>query len=82
LLWVLQVLPGGIGQLVYDLRDRLLRVVADRRGIVVPSLVADKRQAREDGLPGEADLLTKLAAGSGNGHAPVAPQEPVSARSG
>ena len=67
LLWVLQVLPGGIGQLVYDVRDRLLRVVAQRRGIVVPSLVADKRQARESGLPGETDLLTTLAAGNGSG---------------
>src|SRR5579872_2602949 len=80
LLWVLQVLPGGIGQLVYDVRDRLLRVVADRRGIVVPSLVADKRQAREKGLPGETDLLTTLA--SGNGHAPVADKQPAEARSG
>jgi branched-chain amino acid transport system permease protein len=49
LLWVLSAFPGGIGQVVYGLRDRLLRVIADRRGIIVPSLVADKRQ------PGEPD---------------------------
>jgi branched-chain amino acid transport system permease protein len=78
LLWVLQVLPGGLGQLVYDLRDRLLRVVAARRGIVVPSLVADKRHAREEGLPGETDLLSTLAAGNGSREA-VAEREPVAA---
>ncbi len=43
LLFVLLVLPGGLGQAVVAARDRLLRVVADRRGIVVPSLLADKR---------------------------------------
>lgn len=43
LLFVLLVLPGGLGQAVVALRDRVLRLVADRRGIVVPSLVADKR---------------------------------------
>jgi hypothetical protein len=36
-----------LGQAVVALRDRLLRLVADRRGIVVPSLVADKREASE-----------------------------------
>jgi branched-chain amino acid transport system permease protein len=56
-LTVLNLLPGGLGQLVYGVRDRLLRVVADRRGIVVPSLVADKRQG------GGPDLLSSIAAG-------------------
>ena len=57
LLWVLSAFPGGLGQIVYGFRDRILRVVADRRGILVPSLVADKRQpgatdhaADEEGL--------------------------------
>jgi branched-chain amino acid transport system permease protein len=76
LLWVLSVLPGGLGQVVYNLRDRLLRVVADRRGIVVPSLVADKRQGQQQGVPGEVDLLTTLAAGNGSRHA-VDDEEPV-----
>ncbi|HET6916568.1 MAG TPA: branched-chain amino acid ABC transporter permease, partial [Acidimicrobiales bacterium] len=72
LLWVLQVLPGGFGQVVYDIRDRLLRVVADRRGILVPSLVADKRAAGTGGQPD--DLLSAIAAGeagmsNGNGKA-------------
>lgn len=70
LLWVLQVLPGGFGQVVYDLRDRLLRVVADRRGILVPSLVADKRSVAASTQ--QDDLLSAIASGqvaAGNGHA-------------
>jgi branched-chain amino acid transport system permease protein len=43
LLWVLSVVPGGIGQVVYGVRDNILRWIANRHGIVVPSLVADKR---------------------------------------
>ena len=73
MLWVLSVLPGGLGQVVYGIRDRLLRVVADRRGILVPSLVADK--ARASGAPiEEEDLLTTIAAGGQqtNGKAAVA----------
>lgn len=62
LLWMLQLLPGGLGQVVYGARDMFLRWVADRRGLIVPSLVADKRQA--GGAP-QDDLLTALAAGNG-----------------
>lgn len=40
-LLVLMVLPGGLAQLVYGLRDGLLRRLAKQRGIVVPSLLAD-----------------------------------------
>jgi branched-chain amino acid transport system permease protein len=35
---VLLIVPYGLGGLLFDLRDRYLRWVADRRGIVVPSL--------------------------------------------
>ncbi len=42
-LLLLMFLPGGLAQLYYGARDRLLRFIADRRGILVPSLVADKR---------------------------------------
>jgi branched-chain amino acid transport system permease protein len=38
---LLLAFPGGIGQLLTNARDRYLRRVADRRGIVVPSLIAD-----------------------------------------
>jgi branched-chain amino acid transport system permease protein len=57
LLVVLLVLPGGLGQLVYNLRDRLLRRVAERRGILVPSLVADKRDGSRDHAANEVGLL-------------------------
>ena len=42
-LLVLMVLPGGLGELLYKGRDELLRRIAARRGLVVPSLVADVR---------------------------------------
>ena len=42
ILVLLLVSPGGIGDLLYRLRDRALRVVAARRGLTVPSLVADR----------------------------------------
>jgi branched-chain amino acid transport system permease protein len=58
LLFVLYFLPGGLWQLVLVLRDNLLRRVAERRGILVPSLVADKRvEEGEDKPPEEASLL-------------------------
>ncbi|HYI61749.1 MAG TPA: ABC transporter permease [Acidimicrobiales bacterium] len=47
-LLVLLVLPGGLGELVYRARDALLRRLADRRGLVVPSLVADVRTDTDD----------------------------------
>jgi len=43
LLLVLYFLPGGLWQFVHRQRDRYLRVVARRRGVHVPSLVADRR---------------------------------------
>lgn len=44
-LLVLMLLPGGLGGLMYSIRDQGLRWVAARRGIVVPSLLADRRAA-------------------------------------
>jgi branched-chain amino acid transport system permease protein len=43
LLLILMILPGGLGAVLYDTRDWLLRQVAKRRKLVVPSLVADVR---------------------------------------
>lgn len=58
LLWVLSIVPGGIGQVIYAVRDRILRLVADRRGILVPSLVADRRTEGEaDHAEDEESLL-------------------------
>jgi branched-chain amino acid transport system permease protein len=48
LLFVLYFLPGGLWQFVQRVRDRYLRRVAERRGIVVPSLVADRRETEAD----------------------------------
>lgn len=42
-LLLLMLLRGGVAQLFYGARDRVLRYVAHRRGIVVASLVADVR---------------------------------------
>lgn len=57
LLVILLVLPGGLWQAVLSLRDRLLRVVADRRGLIVPSLLADRRVEDDDAPEDEAELL-------------------------
>lgn len=48
LLVILYAVPGGLGQAVLDLRDRLLRAVANRRGLIVPSLVADRKEESID----------------------------------
>jgi branched-chain amino acid transport system permease protein len=61
LLWVLSVVPGGLGQVVYAGRDHVLRWIANRRGILVPSLVADKRV---EGLAEHAEDEESLLAGA------------------
>ena len=69
LLAVLLVVPGGLGQVAFNVRDRFLRLVARRRGVVVPSLVADVRHApehasaEEDHPEDEVDLLTGALTG-------------------
>ncbi len=57
LLVVLAIFPGGLGQVLFTIRDRLLRIVAERRGILVPSLVADKRVTEEEQHADQSDLL-------------------------
>lgn len=42
-LFVLLVIPGGLGSLVYRVRDIWLRWVADRNQILVPSMIADRK---------------------------------------
>src|SRR5207248_3135753 len=61
LLWVLSVDPGGIGQVVYGFRDSVLRWIANRHGILVPSLVADKRV---EGIADHAEDEESLLAGA------------------
>ena len=61
---LLLVLPQGLGALLYRLRDAGLRLLADRRGIVVPSLLADVRVVEPDDddvigiTDADIDLLT------------------------
>lgn len=43
-LLVLMIIPGGIGDVLFRVRDAGLRWIANRRGLIVPSLVADARQ--------------------------------------
>ena len=57
MLWVLSLFPGGLGQILFGLRDRVLRRVAERRGILVPSLVADKRETTEEQHADQSALL-------------------------
>ncbi|MFL6206266.1 MAG: ABC transporter permease [Acidimicrobiales bacterium] len=66
LLWILYFLPGGIWQLVQRFRDRYLRWVADRHGLLVPSLVADKRVEEQGPAPEDdhADDETSVIAGA------------------
>ncbi len=56
LLLVLLFLPGGFAQGAYQIRDTFLRAVAERRDILVPSLLADRRVETGEG---EADIITK-----------------------
>lgn len=56
LIFVLLVLRGGLAEAVYMVRDRLLRLVADRRGLMVPSLNADGLvKAKPEELASAAD---------------------------
>jgi branched-chain amino acid transport system permease protein len=41
---MLLVFPGGLGQVFYAMRDRFLREIAMRKEILVPSLIADRRE--------------------------------------
>lgn len=50
---LLLAFPGGIGQLLTSARDRYLRRVADRRGIIVPSLIADVASAEPVAATGD-----------------------------
>lgn len=64
LLVVLYAVPGGIGQLLFNVRDRYLRWVANRRGILVPTLVADKRvEGEAEHAANEVGLLAAALAG-------------------
>ena len=67
LLVVLLFLPGGLAAGVQSIRDRLLTRVANRRQILVPSLVADKRVELVDHAPEETSLLEHALGEEGEG---------------
>jgi branched-chain amino acid transport system permease protein len=56
-LLVLTMLPGGLGELLFRARDGALRRIAARRGLVVPSLVADVRTEEADDPDDVADVV-------------------------
>ncbi len=70
-LGVLLLLPGGLAEVVYRTRDRLLRSFAARRRIHVPSLVADRRVV--DPIPHGAG--TGGSGANGGAAPPEAPAE-------
>jgi branched-chain amino acid transport system permease protein len=69
-LLVLMIIPGGIGDLAYRARDAVLRLVAQRRGLIVPSLVADTRQ------PGG---VSATSGGAGDGRPAISGTDAASA---
>jgi branched-chain amino acid transport system permease protein len=66
LLILLLVFPGGLGQIVYQLRDRFLRQVSEKHDITVPSLFADRAIA---------DPVAELAEAAGLGEEELAKEE-------
>jgi ABC-type branched-subunit amino acid transport system ATPase component/branched-subunit amino acid ABC-type transport system permease component len=60
---ILMFLPGGLGGVFYNGRDRLLRMIARMRGIVVPSLLADVRviDASADTFEQHAERATRVS---------------------
>jgi branched-chain amino acid transport system permease protein len=60
LLFLLILLPGGLGEAFYRVRDNILRRIAARHGIVVPSLVADVLVERDDAPPPIDEALERL----------------------
>jgi branched-chain amino acid transport system permease protein len=72
---VLMITPGGAAQAYYNARDALLRRVADRHGLIVPSLVADTQTEALDDKAEASEALQHAAA-----IAALAP-EPAGARS-
>lgn len=63
-LFLLLVFPGGLGQISLRIRDAFLRRVADRRGLVVPSLIADIRVEEEEDEEANRPKLEDLLSGA------------------
>lgn len=66
ILLLLLIVPGGLGEVLYRVRDRLLRRIAANHNLIVPSLVADIRI--EEAAPMRLDAaLGRLSVASGDG---------------
>lgn len=78
ILFLLIFLPEGLGGLLYKARDGFLRRVAARRQILVPSLIADRRQVVEEAPvvidTARSGLAANVATAATNGH-----REPIKA---
>lgn len=62
-LGLLLLMPGGLSQAVFNIRDAILRRVAKRHRIIAPSLLADQRAAR---LDKRGALAPKMRSGGGS----------------
>lgn len=62
--------PGGLAGAAFEIRDKYLRRIADKHGIHVPSLVADRRVEDAEGntteLSAEPDASLEVAAAHGH----------------
>ena len=68
-LLVLMIVPGGLSDVAYRIRDAWLRWLANRRGIVVPSLLADSAVGERDGAaPDRIDPAERNLIVPSNGH--------------
>jgi branched-chain amino acid transport system permease protein len=69
LLLVLMIFPGGLGAVLYEVRDWYLRKVAERRQLIVPSLVADQR-VEEPAAPIPEAAFTAATHAAEDAHVP------------
>ena len=56
LLFILLMMPGGLGRVLFSIRDAALRWYATKRNILVPSLLADRREAEKQTAAVERDV--------------------------
>ena len=61
LLFILLVMPGGLGKVLFSVRDAALRWYADRNHILVPSLLADRMEAEKQTAAVERDVEAAMA---------------------
>ena len=65
---LLLIFPGGLAEGAFAVRDSLLKRIALRRGISVPSLIED---ASQDGTQAKAPIASKVRPGGGTAFVPA-----------